>query len=119
MTETKALTLTKHLLVKLDMYRETALNHQMRDSTMEEERIAAHLKNVTDSLRSSIKEHAKKRVIAASALSQGFEMMPVSCEQKIEAEKMVTYRLDTNEKVDERALTADEIKHYRTKNGKP
>lgn len=112
MTE-KALAITRHLPVKIDQFRERALNMQIRDSTMEEERIALHLKTVSDSLRASIKEWNKKRLNAAHALTQGFEMQPIACEQKIEGDHLVTYRLDTNEKVDERALTVEELKERR------
>ncbi|HKW13831.1 MAG TPA: hypothetical protein VJS69_05035 [Candidatus Krumholzibacteria bacterium] len=113
MIDTKALTITEHLPVKIDSFREKALSNQIRESTMEEERIATHLKNVTESLRSSIKENQKKRVIAAAALTQGFEMQPVSCEQKIEGDNLVTYRLDTGAVVRERALSVEEMREAR------
>jgi hypothetical protein len=38
----------------------------------------------------------------------------MACEHRVELEhnRMVTFRTDTCETVEERALTADEIKHY-------
>lgn len=115
MSDSKALAITRHLPVKLDEFRERALNYQLRDGKMEELRLATHLKNVTDSLRATIKEHQKKQEIAAVALTNGFEMQAVSCEQRIEGDHMVTYRLDTSEKVDERALTVEELREARKK----
>lgn len=119
MSET-AVTITVQLPVKLDSFRTTALHNAMVDGRMEEMRITEHLKNVSDSLKTQIKEQQKKQTDAARALSAGFEYKPVSCEHRVELEqnKMVTVRLDTGEAFDERALTADEIKHYSGKKGK-
>lgn len=113
MNESKAVTITKHLPVKIDQYRERALNTQMVDGRMEEIRVTDHLANVSASLKATIKDSQKKQTDAARALHAGFEMCPVSCEQKLEGQHMVTYRLDTGEKIDERALTVEERKATR------
>ena len=117
MTNPTALTVTRHLPVKLCQYRERALHTKMVDAKMEELRISEHLKNVTDSLKARIKEEQKRQNDAARALHAGFEYVPVACEHRVELanNKMVTFRTDTCETVDERALTADEIKHYANK----
>jgi hypothetical protein len=115
MTDSTALTITRHLPVKLDQYRERALTNEMVKERMEEIRITDHLKNVSEALKASIKEAQKKQTIAAVALNQGFEMCAVSCEQRpdVEKNKMVTYRLDTGAQIDERALTVEEMKEAR------
>lgn len=86
---------------------------------MEENRIAEHMKTVQESLKAMIKEAQKKQNIAASAITQGFEMKEVSCEQQLDLtrNKMVTVRLDTGAEVEERALTVEEMKHYRKTKG--
>lgn len=113
MNET-AVTITKQLAVPLDSYRKNALNSQMVEARMEELRITEHMKNVTDSLKTQIKEHQKKQTDCARAPNAGFEMMPVACEDTpdLDRNKMVTTRLDTMAVVSERALTVEEIKHY-------
>lgn len=117
MSETSVATITKQCPVKLDQYRKEQLNNQLVDARMEELRITEHMKNVTESLKAKIKEEQKRQNDAARALHAGFEYVPVPCEHRVELanNKMVTFRTDTCETVDERALTADEIKHYSNK----
>lgn len=112
-----AILITEHLPVKLDQYRQRALNAALVDGRMEELRISEHLKNVSDSLKTKIKEHQKAQTDAARALHAGFEMQAVACEQTVDLAKnrMVTTRLDDKTQVRERALTADEITHYSKK----
>lgn len=117
-TETKAVTITLHLPVKLDSYRKQALHDIAHAEFLEQERLAVHLKNVTDSVKGMIKVSYKKQADANHDLKNGFEMKEVSCEQRIENDHMVTYRLDTQEKVDERALTVEELREVRKKTGK-
>lgn len=113
MTDSKSLTITRHLPVKLDMFRKQALHDIAHTEFMEQERLALHLKNVTDSIKGMIKISVKKQADAAHAIHNGFEMLEVSCEQKIEGGHMVTYRLDTGDKVEERALTVEELRESR------
>ena len=114
-TEEKAITITRHLPVKLDQYRKQALQNIQTTEFLEEERLTAHLKNVNGSVKQLIADARKKQGDAAHALHNGFEMSEVACEQKpdIEKNKMVTYRLDNGEKVDERALTVTEATEAR------
>lgn len=118
MNDTAIATITKQCPVKLDPYRKEQLNNQLVDARMEELRITEHMKNVTESLKAKIKEEQKRQNDAARALHAGFEYVPVPCEHRVELEsnRMVTFRTDTCETVEERALTADEIKHYSKKN---
>lgn len=115
MSETKAVTITRHLPVKLDQYRKNALAEEQAMQRMEEMRVTDHMKRVTESLKVNIKEAQKRQNQCALAISQGFEMAEVSCEQKVDLEKnkLVTYRLDTGVQVDERALTVEEMREYR------
>jgi hypothetical protein len=118
MTETTtAVTITRHLPKKLDAYRKNTLADEMAMQRMEELRISDHLKHVTESLKVMIKEAQKKQNIAAGAICQGYEMVEIACEQRIDLDrnKMVTVRLDTMADIDERALTAEEMAHYRHK----
>ena len=117
---TNAVTLTRHLPVKLDQYRKQALQNIQTTEFLEEERLTAHLKNVNGSVKQLIADARKKQGDAAHALHNVFEMAEVGCRQDIDMEKnkMVTYRLDTGEKVEERALTVEEMKLAREK-GKP
>ena len=117
MSDNAVATITKQCPVKLDQYREKQFQNQMVDARMEELRISEHLKNVQESLKAKIKEEQKRQNDAARALHAGFEYVPVACEHRVELanNKMVTFRTDTCETVDERALTADEIKHYANK----
>lgn len=117
MSESNAVTITRHLPKKLDSYRKNALADEMALQRMEEIRITDHLKHVTESLKVMIKEAQKKQNIAASAIHQGFEMEDIACEQRVDLDrnKMVTIRLDTLMDVEERALTVDEMKHYANK----
>jgi len=117
MSDSTALTLTRHLPVKLDSYRQQALQTVLVTEALEEERLTAHLRNVTKSVKLLIEEAAKKQSDTAHALHNGFEMLEVACRQErdIEKNKMVTYRLDTGEQVDERALTKVEMDEVRKK----
>jgi len=117
MSETNAITITRQLAVPLDSYRKQALQNKMVEGRMEEIRITEHMKNVTDSLKTQIKDHQKTQTDAARALSAGFEMMPVACEDRpdLDRNKMITTRLDTLAVVSERALTVEEVKHYSAK----
>lgn len=112
-----AVTTTRQLPVPLDTYRKQALQNSMVDSRMEELRITEHLKNVGDSLKAQIKGKQKEQTDAARALSAGFEMQPVACEDTpdLNRNRMVTTRIDTSAVISERALTADEITHYSKK----
>jgi hypothetical protein len=114
-TDTTAVTITRHLPVKLDQYRKQALQNIQTAEFLEEERLTAHLKNVNGSVKQLISDARKKQSDAAHALHNGFESLPVACEQRpdIEKNKMVTYRLDSGEPVDERALTVEEMKEAR------
>jgi signal transduction histidine kinase len=115
--ETAVATITKHVPVKLDQYRERQLQNQMVEARMEEMRVSDQLKSITESLKALIKDAQKRQNESARALHDGYEMAGVSCEQKIDMSrnKMMTVRTDTFETIDERALTADEIKHYSNK----
>jgi hypothetical protein len=113
--DTTALTLTRHLPVKLDQYRKQALVDIVIAEGLEEERLTAHLRNVNKSVKLLIEGTQKKQNDARHAVNNGFEMAPVACEQRpdIEKNKMVTYRLDSGEQVDERALTKEEMVEVR------
>ena len=84
MSETNAITITRQLAVPLDAYRKQALQNQMVEGRMEELRVTEHMKNVTDSLKAKIKDEQKKQTDAARALSAGFEMAPVACEEVVD-----------------------------------
>lgn len=108
------LTVTRHLPVKLDAYRKNALSEQLAHHRMEELRITEHMKQVQQSLRAMITEFQKKQNMAAAAISQGFEMQEVVCEQVVDVERrlMVTTRLDIMAVVDERVLLPEEVKQH-------
>lgn len=110
-------TITRHLPVPLDQYRRNALASEQATARMEENRITDHMKRVTESLKVEIRETQKKQNHCALALTQGFEMKEIACRQEIDLEKnkMVTYRLDNGEQVDERALTVEEMRDARKK----
>jgi hypothetical protein len=111
MTDPTALTITRHLPVKLDAYRQQALQNILVAEGLEEERLLLHLKQVNDSVKAMIKVTQKKQYDSRHALHNGFEMVDVACKQEIDVEKnkLVTVRLDTGEQVDERALTKEEM----------
>lgn len=107
-----AVTITRHLPVTIDSYRKNALADELALQRMEELRLSEHLKSVQDSLKAMIRETQKKQNVAASAISAGYEMREIACEQRLDlaGNRMVTYRIDTGAQVDERALTAEEAK---------
>lgn len=117
MGETTAVTVTRHLPVKIDQYRERQLHNQMVTARMEEVRTSDQLKSISDSLKDLIKTAQKKQTDAARALDAGFEHQSVSCENRPDLEKntMRLVRLDTLETVEERALTVEEAKALRKK----
>lgn len=114
---TTAVTITRHLPVKLTDGRRLALGCELAEQRYEERKQTEYLDNIKKAIQSKIKEAQHRQNIAAEGIHQGFEMLEVSCEQRpdLDKNKLVTYRLDTNEKVDERALTADEIRFHSSK----
>lgn len=121
MDDSKELTVTRHLPVKLDAYRKNALGDQLAQHRMEELRVSEHLKQVQQSLRAMITELQKKQNVAASAISQGFEMLEVACVQEVDLERrvMITRRMDTMATVDERVLLPEELKQHQRNQRKP
>ena len=117
MSEETAVTITKHLPVKLDQYRERQLQNQMVEARMEELRVTDQLKHIQESLKALIKDVQKTQNDSARALHDGYEMVEVSCEHQVDLDrnKMKTVRMDTLETIDERALTVEEQKHYSKK----
>jgi molecular chaperone GrpE (heat shock protein) len=117
MSDSKALTITRHLPVKLDVYRKQALHDVENAEFIEQERLAVHLKNVTDSIKGMIKTSYKKQADAAHAIHNGFEMAAVICRQEIDlrANKVRVIREDTGETVEDRPLNA----HEREQESKP
>ena len=113
MSETKAVTITKHLPVKLDQYKrniltdKAALQHDLSIS------LGLKLAQMKKSFEGEIKKAEQERHVALTTLHQGFEMLEVSCEQKVEGDRLVTYRVDTGEQVEERALTVQEATEFR------
>lgn len=106
---TKAITITRHLPVKLDQYRKNVLTDKAALSNDLAISLGQKLVNMKKSFEAEIKKVEQERHVALATLHQGLEMQEISCEQRIEDDHMVTYRLDTNEKIEERALTTDEL----------
>lgn len=113
MTDPKALTITEHLPVKLTDGRRLALGCEVAEQIYEENKQTIYLANIKKAVTQKINEAVHRRNIAAEALHQGFEMVDVPIENKVEGTKLVTYRLDDGTVVRERALTVEELKESR------
>lgn len=113
--EPKGLMVMRHLPVKLDDYRERALSHEMAEARREEMRITDQLKRIQDSYKAQIKDAQNRLTNAAEAITNGFEMKEVGCRQEIDfaTNTIRVYRVDTDEKIEERALEPKEREHFR------
>lgn len=113
MTE-NSLTITKHLKVPLTGAEKTEKHEQLVRTFNDLKRLEANFALLKEQHKANVKARQRDIEQLTEDLGAGFVMRPIACEQTVDLDrnKMVTTRIDTGEVIDERALTADEIKAF-------
>lgn len=68
-------------------------------------------KEVDAQLKAEIESHETRGLSLARKINNGYEYRDVECETRFDVKKATarTYRMDTNELIEERAMTPDEL----------
>jgi len=121
MSDSKSLTVTRHLPVKLTNQEKNEKNDSLVRTINDLERLEDNFTMLKDQHKANVKSRQVAIRELSHDLGNGFVMRPVACEQMVNliTNEMETRRSDTGELFEKRALTVDEMKHYASKNGKP
>ena len=78
-------------------------------------RLQEHFTLLQEQHKATVKARNQTINTLSQDLGAGFLMRPVSCEEVVDlaTNRMVVKRLDTGEQIEERAMTLDEIKHFK------
>lgn len=116
-TETKAVTLTKHLAVTLTQAEKSEKNEALVKTLNDLERLEDNFVALRDQHKANVTNRKLTIRELSHDLGNGYVMRPVSCEQIVDLEKnrILIKRLDTGAEVEERAMTKDEMIAARSK----
>lgn len=108
----KGLTITRHLPVPLTSTEKTEKHEELVRTITDAKRLEKHFALLKEQHKANMKARETRVDELTEELSQGFVMRPIACEQipDLSQHRMVVKRLDTGETVEERALTAEEVK---------
>ena len=116
MSDTKDLTLTRHLPVKLDQYRLNVLRDQAANANALSKSLTEKLEQLKKGYQGEIKKAEQERHVALDTIHKGFEMQEVAIEERPDLERnvMITTRLDTMEQLKpDRPMTPEEIRFHK------
>lgn len=116
-TEETGLTTTRHLPAPLTAAEKNEKHEQLVRTINDLKRLEENFALLKEQHKANVKARTTSINELSQDLGAGFVMRPISCAQEVDLNRnrMITRRLDTHEQVDERALTADEIKHWAKK----
>ena len=104
-------TVTRHLPVPLTPERKAAIGEELAEHTFQMQRMEELKKELADRHTKAIKDAKATVKKLAELVHNGLEMKPVACSQTMDLDhnKLIVRRTDTNEIVEERALTPDDV----------
>lgn len=106
-----ALTVTRHLPVKLDEKRKLELLDELSEHITVFNQLEKLKKDQADSTGRAMQRHKAEMAVISQTVAQGLEMKPIPCHKVIDfvEGKYTVVRLDTNEVIEDRPLTEQDM----------
>lgn len=108
--DSKAVVETRYLPVKLTDGRKLELGEELASNEVERERLLGVFEDLKKQHKANLSIREEKITVLSKTINQGFEMQPVKVSTWSDLQKNMLFvkRLDTNEIIQQRPLTAAE-----------